>query len=88
MADDKIIQFPTKSKERRKNRLGKRAVPCLISDRWLQFAKDVHPLKDGDYVFLDVMTRANGEKERKICQLCVSKQDVIAAIEALDAKRK
>jgi hypothetical protein len=84
MSNDKISQFPTTSWERWKNRLGKRAVACVVTDRWLQFGEASTPIRVGDVVCLDVMTRPDGETTRKICRLWVSKQDLLAAISEID----
>src|SRR5262249_5170658 len=84
MNKGKVVRFPIKSSERWKNRLGKRAAACLVTDRWLQFPENSEPLPDGDYMFINVMTRPDGENVRRICQLCVSKQDLIRAIKSVD----
>jgi hypothetical protein len=84
MADDKITRFPGDSFQRWKNRLGRRAVPCIVSDRWLQFPEKSDPLPDGSFMFVDVMTRADGENVRKICQLCISREDLLSALGEVD----
>jgi hypothetical protein len=81
MADDgKVTQFPIKADQRWRNRLGKRAVPCVVSDRWLQFPEKSDRLKGDHVMFVDVMTRADGGNVRKICQICITKEDLLAAL--------
>ena len=85
MADDgKVTRFPIKAYQRWRNRLGKRAVPCMVSDRWLQFPEKSDRLKGGHFMFVDVMTRADGENARKICQICITKEDLLAALKEVN----
>lgn len=88
MSRDKVVRFPIKGYERWKNRLGPRAVPCHVTLRWLQFPEQSDHLKDGHYMFVDVMTRGSDDTDKKICQLCISKEDILAALGAVDAKPK
>ena len=81
MTDDgKVTQFPIKGYQRWRNRLGKRAVPCMVSDRWLQFPEKSNTLEGGSFMLVDVMTRADGENARKICQICIAKEDLLVAL--------
>jgi hypothetical protein len=80
MADDKVVRFPVKSWQRRKNRLGKRAVLCEVTDRWLQFPEDSYPIQGNHLMFVDVMTATSGGKPKKICRVCISKEDLERAI--------
>jgi hypothetical protein len=83
MDDNKVVRFPTNSSQRWRNRHGKFSISCLVSGRYLRFDKKSEPLPDGNYVFMDVMTD-DGEKPRKLCQLCISKQDLRAVLERVD----
>jgi hypothetical protein len=75
-----ITRFPTSGFQRWKNRLGKRVAPCIVTQRWLQFPETSAALEDGHYMFVDVMTAGDNDTPRKICQLCVSKEDLLAAL--------
>lgn len=75
--------------QRRQGRLGQRAVLCLVSDRWLQFPIDSELLEDGGhYMLVDVMTAPEGILQdgprRKLCQLCISKEALLAALRAVN----
>lgn len=78
---DKIKHFPRG--EIRKNRLNfrKYRVPCQVSERWLQFPQTAHALAAGDFMTVDVMTLGADDKERKICELVLTKQDLLRMIE-------
>jgi hypothetical protein len=84
--DDKITRFPIRGDQRWKNRLGKRAVPCIVTMRWLQFPEKSDPLEDGHFMFVDVMTAPEGQygPARKLCQLCISKEDLLATLGEVD----
>lgn len=79
-----VIRFPNSSMQRTKNRRGKRGVPCMVTDRWLQFREQAEPVDFGDgkrrtVVFVDVMTDITGES-RKLCELCLCLEDLQSAI--------
>ena len=82
--NDKITRFPIKGDQRWKNRLGKRAAACIVSMRWLQFPEKSTALRDGHFMFVDVMTSTDGNDARKLCQLCISKEDLLAALGEVD----
>jgi len=80
----KVTRFPIKGYQRWRDRLGKRAVPCMITDRWFQFPEKSDNLKGGHVMFVDVMTKPDGENVRKLCQLSISKEDLLAALKEVD----
>ena len=88
--NDQVRRFPIGEFQRRHNALGKRAVPCIVSNRWLQFPGKSDRFEDGDYpdgdyMFVDVMTTADdGQTRKKLCTLCVSKADLLAALGEVD----
>ena len=78
MSKDKVTRFPIESVGA--NRLGKRAVPCIVTSRWLQLPEKADNRSDGHYMFVDVMTTPDGETRAKLCTLCISKEDLRAAL--------
>jgi hypothetical protein len=84
MNNDKITPFPIKGWQRWKNRLGRRCVPCIVSDRWLELSDKSHALQEGDAIWINVMTRSDGENIRKLCGIAVTKQDLQRALDAVD----
>ena len=92
MSED-IKRFPIGGFQRWRNALGKRAVPCIVSNRWFQFPENSDRFEDGDYpdgdyMFVDVMTAADGQSHKKLCTLCISKADLLAALDEVDGDRE
>ena len=83
MVDDKVVGFPIKSWQRQRNQMGVRAVPCEVSDRWLQFPEVSEPLRDVNVMWVDVMTKSEEGKTRKLCRLCISKEDLSKALKSV-----
>ncbi len=69
--------------KRRKNKLGKFSVPCVITDRWLRFSKKSDSTNAGQVFWVDVMTDVSGS-EKKICTLAITKEDIKHAFENID----
>lgn len=84
---DKVIRFP--GAHARRNRLDKRAgiVRCDVSDRWLQLPEQAYEFHNGTYLSIDVMTDKGEGKPRKLCELVLIKEELLAALEALPIKR-
>ena len=78
---DKIKNFPRGAERRDRLNVRKYRVPCQVSDRWLQFPQTAHALVGGDFMAVDVMTLGGDEKERKICELVLTRQDLIRMLE-------
>jgi hypothetical protein len=80
MKNDKI-RFPVSNWERTKNRLGKKAVPCVVSDRWAQLHGPPSSIGAGSIIGMDIMTKNENGETKKICQLMVAIEDLERAIE-------
>ena len=81
MSEGNVRKFPVKAFDRIRNKRGKRSVSCLVTDRWFQFAESSDQLPDGNYVFVDVMTGGYDEPAKKICSLCISKEELAKALD-------
>jgi hypothetical protein len=58
-------------------------VPCHVSERWLGFAeREQYEVLDEDLIQLDVMTRDEDGAPYKLCELVVSRGDLLRAIAA------
>jgi hypothetical protein len=55
-----------------------------VSGRWLAFPEKSEFVADGHHMFVDVMTMSGDENPRKLCTLCISKEDLLAALEKVD----
>jgi len=84
MDTDDVIRFPIKGFQRAKNRLGRHAVGCIVSGRWIQFPEQGGAyLEEGEAIQLYVMTEGHDEKDRTICELIVTREDLLRAIAAV-----
>jgi hypothetical protein len=89
MSDDKVRRLPISADQRLRNRVGKRGVPCVVSERWLVFGEEGHgPFHDGEYIHLDVMTHGADDSPRKLCSLVVTREDVLRALSNVKAPNK
>ena len=84
---NKITKIPISYDTRLKNQLGKGAVPCLVSERWLKFSTESSLLQDGEYVSVDVMTKDKNDNQRKICELIIKKEDIVDAIQSIKPRK-
>ncbi|WAC08066.1 MAG: hypothetical protein OS130_02405 [Thermodesulfobacteriota bacterium] len=82
----KITRFPGCKERRRRLNLAEGRVSCQVSSRWLQFPENATALSDGTYLVVNVMTLTPEEKERKICELVLLKEDLLAILEKLPTK--
>jgi len=62
---------------RDKKQKGRLAVRCIVSDRWLSFpAKTETKLQQGEPVVVNVMTRSQNDKPKKICELILFREEL------------
>ena len=81
---DKVARLPIKWYTRLKNKLGKGAVPCMVSGRWLQFpAESGGFFQEREYIVMNVMTTDVNDKDRKLCELVVTREDLLDAINSV-----
>jgi hypothetical protein len=58
-------------------------VPCHVSERWLRFAeREQYAVLDEDLIQLDVMTLDDEGAPYKLCELLVSRGDLLRAVAA------
>jgi hypothetical protein len=58
-------------------------VPCHVSERWLQFAeREQYAVLDEDLIQVDVMTLDDEGGPYKLCELMVSRGDLLRAVAA------
>lgn len=78
---DNIKHFPRGKVRGERLNFRKYRVPCQVSERWLQFPQTAHALASSDFMTINVMTLGTDDKERKICELVLTKQDLLRMIE-------
>lgn len=79
---EKITKFPISYSQRRKNINGPLYVSCQVSGRALQFHKKSHTFEKGEFITIDVMAMQmeDDKPARKICELIVTKEDLLDAL--------
>jgi hypothetical protein len=78
-----VIQFPVSYSKQYKNRLGKQAVPCQVSDRWLRFNETSTVAPAGEFLVLDVMTGSVDTGSRKLCQVVFTRDALLEALSSV-----
>jgi hypothetical protein len=54
------------------------AVPCVVSGRWLEFSqRGTTRIDVGEVLTVSVMTDGSGDRPRKLCELMVTREDLI-----------
>ena len=82
MTETKVQRIAVSWKQRWRNRMGNQAVQCQVSNRWLQFPEGAGTGTDGeDWMIVDVMTLDSNEQPKKICELVLSRADILQTLE-------
>jgi hypothetical protein len=84
MANDNVIRLPIKYTQILKNKRGKYSVNCLITDRWLKFEDTSVRMDVGEAVILDVMETDTDGNDKKVCQLVVTKEELLEVIKQIE----
>jgi hypothetical protein len=83
-SEDDVLPFPIKGFERQKNQAGRHAVLCIVSERWLQFPEQGSGcIQLGEPLKIEVMTKDKTGNDKKICDLIVTREDLLRAIGAV-----
>lgn len=90
MDKDNITKFPISYAERRKNTIGPLHVECEVSGRYLQFHGRSVVYGDKESIAVDVMTNdtLQGDRPRKLCELRVTREDLLMALENVSPKNE
>jgi hypothetical protein len=82
----KVVRIPVSLDRRRRNLAGPGYVPCMLSDRWIRFPKqsDGH-FGPGEFISIAVMSGPPGENPRKLCELTVTREDLVRALDSVAA---
>lgn len=69
--------------DHRSDRRAALTVACHVSERWLRFAeREQYEVMDEDLIQLDVMTLDDDGEPYKLCELVVSRGDLLRAVAA------
>jgi len=70
--------------QRQKNKAGRHAAICIVSGRWLQFPeRGGGPIQLGEPLQIGVMTKDRNGNDKKLCELIVTREDLLRAIAAV-----
>ena len=85
---EKITKFPITYSQKRKNINGPLCVECQVSGRTLQFHEKSHVFESGEFITIDVMAMQmeDDKPARKICELIVTKEDLLEALNHISPK--
>lgn len=60
-------------------------VPCMVSNRWLQFSTDGSArFVEGEYIQMWVMTLDSEEQPKKLCELIVTREDLLDVLDLIE----
>lgn len=77
---------PTRQQRVRLANVMERKAVCEVSSRWLQFPETAQTVYDAPLMIIDVMTLNGDDQEKKICQLVLSKDDLLQILSRIDVK--
>jgi hypothetical protein len=77
---------PTRSERMHLARIMELKAECQVSPRWLQFPQTAQIVGGESFMFVDVMTLSGDEKEKKICQLVLTKEDLLDILRRIDVR--
>lgn len=80
-----ITKFPNHQQRRALRNLKNGIVACQVTGRWLQFPEKASDVGGQGFMAIDVMTPGSGEEPRKICELVLTKEDLLAMLSKIDA---
>lgn len=79
-----VKRFPASAERRDRRNLNAGVVECQVSPRWLQFSKNATVVGEKGFMSVDVMTLSSDEQPRKICELVLAKEDLLAMLAAIE----
>jgi hypothetical protein len=72
-------------REKWRRRHGDFAVPCVVTSRWLQFSESgTVRIGEGEALTISVMTEGSDDRQRKICDLIVTREDLIDVLALIE----
>jgi len=78
-----IIRFPRRSNDRKRLEAQKGKLSCEVSERWIKFPSASDKFEDIEYLSIDVMTRGSNDKDRKLCEIILDKQQLLKMLAEL-----
>ncbi|MBA6390967.1 hypothetical protein H4J38_09295 [Colwellia sp. BRX10-3] len=81
--DDKIVNFPNKYERKKRVDLRNGELRCEVSERWVKFPKASDKYPNCEYLHLDIMTLGANEKDRKLCEIILDKEQLLKLLSEL-----
>lgn len=75
-----ITKFLGSGKRRERRNFKKGIVECQVSGRWLQFPESASEVGGKGFMCVDGMTLGADEQPRKLCEMVLAKEDLIAML--------
>jgi hypothetical protein len=61
------------------------AVPCMTTNRWVEFSREGSCRGiEGEYILLHVMTLDANEQPRRLCELVIVREDLLAVLDLIE----
>jgi hypothetical protein len=77
--------MPNNWKSRWKKKHGDFTVPCVVTGRWLEFSQGGSTrIEAGEVLSLAVMTEGSGEGPKKLCELMVTREDILDVLALIE----
>ncbi len=78
----KVKKFPISLSQKKENILERLIVECQVSGRYLKFHKKSSNFRTGEFITIDVMAMQieDNKPSRKICELIVTREDLLEAL--------
>jgi hypothetical protein len=75
--------YPTRRERVRLAKIMEHKAECQVSSRWLQFPQTAQAVDGASFMFVDVMTSNGDDHEKKICQLILTKEDLLEILKRI-----
>ena len=83
-----IVRFPKRSGDRKRLEVKEGKLSCEVSERWIKFPSASDKFDDIEYLSLDVMTRGSNDKDRKLCEIIIDKQQLLKMLAELPVNER
>lgn len=78
-----VVRFPRRSNDRKRLEAKQGKLSCEVSERWIKFPSASDKFEDIEYLSLDVMTRGSNDKDKKLCEIILDKQQLLRMLAEL-----
>ena len=82
-----VTRFPGSGERRDRRNLKNGIVECQVSGRWLQFPETATVVGGKGFMFVDVMTLGSDEQPRKLCEMVLAKEYLVAMLAKIETNK-